>query len=83
MTEETQGGSAPDLVFTLIREALAALKDKALSPEEAQALLSGLSEALLAVVDLIPNWWSKAVLRVAAQVCEEAAEAIRQKHGSE
>ena len=68
--------TAPDLVFTLIREAISALKDQTLSPEEASALFRGLAEALRAVVDLVPNWWAKAVLRVAAQVCDEAAEGI-------
>jgi hypothetical protein len=77
MSEE----SAPDLVFTLIREAITALKDQTLSPEEASALFRGLAEALRAVVDLIPNWWAKAVLRVAAQVCDEAAEGIGAKNG--
>ena len=70
MSDET----APDLVFTLIREAITALKDKVLTPEETAALFAGLAEALKAVVDLVPNWWAKAVLRVAAQICEEAAE---------
>jgi len=66
--------TAPDLVFSLIREAITALKDKVLTPEETQALFAGLADALKAVVDLVPNWWAKAVLRVAAQICEEAAE---------
>lgn len=66
--------TAPDLVFSLIGEAITALKDKVLTPEETAALFSGLAQALIAVVDLVPNWWAKAVLRVAAQICEEAAE---------
>ena len=65
-----------DVVITLIREAIHALKDQSLSPEEAQALLHGLAEALRAVIEIVPNWWAKAVLRVAAQVCDEAAEEI-------
>ena len=69
-----------DIVITLIREAIAALKDQSLSPEEAQALLTGLAEALRAVIDLVPNWWAKAVLRVAAQVMDEAAAGI--DHGT-
>lgn len=73
--------SPPDLVFTLIREAIAALKDQALSPEEAVALFRGLAEALRAVVDLLPNFWSKAIIRVAAQICDEAAEGIERKNG--
>jgi hypothetical protein len=73
--------SAPEVVFTLIREAITALKDQKLSPEEGAALFRGLSEALSAVVDLIPNWWAKAVLRVAAQICTEAAEGLEKKHG--
>jgi hypothetical protein len=72
---------APDLIFTLIREAITALKDKALSPEEASALFRGLAEALRAVVDLLPNWWAKAVVRVAAQVCDEAAEGMGAEDG--
>tara|TARA_Y100001938_G_scaffold31950_1_gene43666 strand:- start:1971 stop:2201 length:231 start_codon:yes stop_codon:yes gene_type:complete len=68
--------TAPDLIFTLIREAITALKDKALTPEEGQALLRGLAEALRAVVDLVPSFWGKAILRVAAQVCDEAADGI-------
>lgn len=69
-----------DIVITLIREAIAALQDKALSPEEAKALLTGLAEAIRACVDLVPNWWAKAVLRVAATVLDEASEGI--DHGS-
>ena len=74
--------SAPDLVFTLIREAITALKDQALSPEEAAALFKGLAEALRAVVDLLPNFWAKAVIRVAAQICDEAAEGIERKNAA-
>jgi len=78
-----ESSSAPDLIFSLIREAATALKDQALSPEEASALFKGLAEALRAVVDLVPNFWGKAVLRVAAQVCDEASAAIEAKHGSQ
>lgn len=73
--------SPPDLVFTLIREAISALKDQALSPEEASALFRGLAEALRAVVDLLPNFWAKAIIRVAAQICDEAADGMERKHG--
>jgi len=65
-----------DIVITLIREAINALKDDSLSKEEAKALLTGLAEALRAVVELVPNWWAKAVLKVAAQVMDEAAAEI-------
>jgi type III secretory pathway component EscS len=65
-----------DIVITLIREAITALKDQSLSPDEAEALLKGLAEALRAVIDIVPNWWGKAVLRVAAQIMEEAAAEI-------
>jgi hypothetical protein len=68
--------TAPDLVFTLIREVIGALKDQTLTPEEGTALFRGLAEALRAVVDLLPTFWAKAIIRVAAQICDEAAEGI-------
>jgi len=65
-----------EIVITLIREAISALKDNSLSSQEAEALLKGLAEALRAVIEIVPNWWAKAVLRVAAQVMDEAAAEI-------
>ena len=69
-----------EIVITLIREAISALKDDSLSSQEAEALLKGLAEALRAVIEIVPNWWAKAVLRVAAQVMDEAAAEI--DHGA-
>tara|TARA_Y100000310_G_scaffold215365_1_gene216314 strand:- start:463 stop:693 length:231 start_codon:yes stop_codon:yes gene_type:complete len=69
-----------EIVITLIREAISALKDDSLSSHEAEALLKGLAEALRAVIEIVPNWWAKAVLRVAAQVMDEAAAEI--DHGA-
>jgi hypothetical protein len=68
-----------DVLLSLVREAINALRDKALSPEEGAALLSGLADVSEAIVDLIPSWWGKAVCRVFAQVCREAAEQLAGK----
>jgi hypothetical protein len=71
-----------DIVITLIREAITALKDKNLTPDEASALFRGLAEALHAITDLIPSWWGKAVIKTAATICEQAAEGFEQ-HGND